>query len=47
MRCKGSLRTLEIPSVGGLKKCKDILRAVEVDDMAGLMVFMVESYWIR
>ena len=45
MRHKGNKGTLDVPYMGGLDKCKDIARAVEVDVVEGLKFFMVERYW--
>ena len=37
--------TLALPFVGGLNRCKDISGVVEVDNVDGLTVYMVEPYW--
>ena len=45
--CNGILGTLVVPSMEGLGKCKDISRVVEVDSMEGLMVSVVQPYWLH
>ena len=47
MRHKGNRGTLAVPSMGGLGKCKDMSREIEVDIVEGSVIFMVEPYWLR
>ena len=35
------------PTVGGLDKCRDMSRVVEVDVVDGSMVSIVDPYWFR
>ena len=42
---KGNLGNMVVLSMGGLIKCKNISREIEVDSMDGLTVSVVEPYW--
>ena len=46
-RCIGNHGTLAATSMGGLSKWRDMSELVEVDDVDGSVVSMVELYWLH